>query len=492
MLVLSSRRVRSPGPQPLSRLLSQLSAAYDRLAHSRGLVADTSQLEAVRRLDEYGEALCAAAGSCSRPLRPWAYMWGGVGSGKTMLLDLVHAEWSASAAGSGGPASAAADGRGTVRMHYHDLLLDTHARLHDLQKGRTATLRTSEQGLDVYSFDGAAEQADTLASVARSLARRSWLVCLDELQISDAADAAVVTAFAHHLLRHDVALLITSNQPPHELYQLGGPERQRHVGALCGLLERRCVVLRVGADGGVDYRSVPRRGSHGVARARSALLADVGAFDAAWRSAAAKAAASAASADGEAATSATAAPAGDKATAMVSVPVAFGRELCVRAAGAEACLVTFAELCGDDRGAADYYALTRHFDAVHVAAVPPLGEARAEQASRLMTLVDVAYDERCGLVLDCSAAAPPASDDAARDAWAAAQGLLPPRRRRGSGGGAAALAGGGRGAGGEPGPTTAEALFGAIRELPGFGRDEAGWRVRRCMSRLREMADSSL
>ena len=464
-IIMFLSRVRPPRH---ARLLSHLSAAYDRLAHGCGLVADASQLEAVRQLDEYGEALRSAAGSRSRPLRPWAYMWGGVGSGKTMLLDLVHAEWSASAAG--GPASVAADGRGTVRMHYHDLLLDTHARLHELQKGRAATVRTSEQGLDVYSFDGAAEQADTLASVARSLARRSWLVCLDELQISDAADAAVVSAFAHHLLRHDVALLITSNQPPHELYQLGGPERQRHVGALCGLLERRCVVLRVGADGGVDYRAEPRRrGAQGAgARARSALLADGGAFDAAWRAAADN----------------------DAAAAVVSVPVAFGRELRVRAAGEAACLVTFAELCGDDRGAADYYALTRRFDAVHVAAVPSLGEARAEQASRLMTLVDVAYDERCGLVLDCSAAAPPLSDDAARDAWATAQGLLSPRRRKRRSGGASSAGGGGHGASEAAGPTTAEALFGAIRELPGFGRDEAGWRVRRCMSRLTEMAAS--
>ena len=87
---------------------------------------DASQRAAAAQLDQHAAAVHAAAASRSRPLRPWAYLWGDVGSGKTMLLDLAHAEWRERGSARAG------DERGVLRAHFHDFLLDAHQRLHAL------------------------------------------------------------------------------------------------------------------------------------------------------------------------------------------------------------------------------------------------------------------------------------------------------------------------------------------------------------------------
>ena len=166
------------------RALSTLRAAFG----AKKLVEDASQHAAVADLEAYSSSLRHAEQHHCSPVQPWAYLWGGVGSGKTMLLDLLHGAEP-----------------GSVRVHFHDFMLDVHRRLHALQQTRQRTVRTSLQGLEVFAYEesgaGAALHRDSTATVARALAAESRLLCLDELQIADPADAVVFATLAEHLLR---------------------------------------------------------------------------------------------------------------------------------------------------------------------------------------------------------------------------------------------------------------------------------------------------
>jgi cell division protein ZapE len=391
------------------------------------MAADESQAAAVARLAEYDRET-SADDRCS--IQPWAYIYGPVGSGKTLLLDhyAAHAQAQSISASAGAP--------GVLRAHFHDFLLSVHARLAELEKSRPRRVRKTLSGLDVYEF-GEAEgtsAVDTLAYVASSLRAAHHTICLDELCVTDLVDALILGRLARALLAEGVRLVFTSNQPPGRLFE-SGANRTRYVGELAALLRTRSVPIRVGIEGR-DYRSA-RAASAGVARpgdeppdARTVayrasgrfLLAEGGdaAFETEWSARTA--------AHGE---------------ARLSVPIAFQRRLIVRRAAGGAMRARFDELCGAERGAADYLALARAFDALYLEAVPALGPKAADEARRLITLVDVCYDEHVRLVIH-SRAPREAIFAALRD--------------------------------GVAGPEGAAAAEGELR-----------WMITRCMSRLAEM-----
>ena len=195
---------------------------------AHGYVADAAQLAAVARLEEVRARLAravrrerglwwrlgAALGrvQARRAVRG-LYLWGGVGRGKTQLMDLFYA-------GLAVPAR---------RAHFHRFMHDVHARLEALRPS----------GLE-----------DPLARVAADLAADTRVLCFDELYVSDIADAMLLAGLFTALVARGVTLVVTSNVPPAGLYK-DGLQRGRFVPAI-QLLERATLVLEV--DGGVDYR----------------------------------------------------------------------------------------------------------------------------------------------------------------------------------------------------------------------------------------------
>jgi len=145
------------------------------------------------------------------PLRG-LYLWGGVGRGKTFLVDAFFAELPL---------------REKRREHFHRFMLDVHARL------RAHSDRTSP-------LEGV---ADDIAPVAR-------ILCIDEFVVGDVADAMILGTLLEALFRRGVTLVATSNIPPDELYR-GGLQRERFLPAIT-LVERHCRVMQL--DAGVDYR----------------------------------------------------------------------------------------------------------------------------------------------------------------------------------------------------------------------------------------------
>ena len=195
---------------------------------AHGFTADAAQLAAVARLEELRARLARAVrrerglwwrlGAAIGRVRQrrairGLYLWGGVGRGKTLLMDLFCASLAVP----------------TRRAHFHRFMHDVHARLEAL---RPLALE------------------DPLARIAADLAADTRVLCFDELFVSDIADAMLLAGLFTGLVARGVTLVVTSNVPPSELYK-DGLQRGRFLPAI-RLLETASLVLHV--DGGVDYR----------------------------------------------------------------------------------------------------------------------------------------------------------------------------------------------------------------------------------------------
>jgi cell division protein ZapE len=188
---------------------------------------DADQARAAARLDALAAALRASDGGVLQALRSrisWfpqgaeraaprgLYLWGGVGRGKTLLMDAFHASLGAVR---------------SEREHFYRFMRGIHADL-ALIKGRT----------------------DPLDLAAAHIAGRARVLCLDEFFVSDIADAMILAGLLQGLFRRGVVLVATSNAAPRDLYK-DGLQRQRFVPAI-ELIEAHVEVLEL--DGGVDYR----------------------------------------------------------------------------------------------------------------------------------------------------------------------------------------------------------------------------------------------
>ncbi len=140
------------------------------------------------------------------------YLWGGVGRGKTLLMDRFYE---------------ALPFEDRERRHFHRFMHDVHAELRRLQS-----------------------RTHPLEAVAHRLARRARVLCFDELHVADIADAMILGTLFDALFRRGVTLVATSNLPPQQLYR-DGLQRQRFLPAIAAI-ERHTEVLHL--DHGVDYR----------------------------------------------------------------------------------------------------------------------------------------------------------------------------------------------------------------------------------------------
>jgi predicted ATPase len=459
--------LRAYSAVPTLRSLS-VTARYDALLASRSIREDAAQRAALASLDASLRGLrsfaCARAASrAAAPLPPAAaaaeealgsaftppadvaavgalprgvYLHGGVGTGKSMLLGLFYSVASAD----GSPALRAR------RVHFHAFMLEVQARLHAARQAAAAPPGAAAR------FRGhvdARPGRDAAARVGAALAREVDVLCLDELQVTDVADALIVARLFRALLAGGCALVATSNRRPQELYE-GGLNRE-HFLPFVELLQRHAAVVAV--EGGGDYRALKGGGGGGSAfswpcgpEADAAMCAAAG-----WPR------------PGEAGCPLQPAGGGGAPpppVATTTLPVALGRALALREPSPGAFLADFSELCGAAVGAADYGALAARARVLALRGVPALSAARADEARRLVTLVDELYEARVVLVLT---------------AEAPLEALFPPEGAGVGGGGADEAGAGGRDAL-VPG---AAAEGAALREL--------AFAIRRCVSRLVEM-----
>ena len=266
------------------------------------------------------------------------YLFGPVGRGKSMLMDLFFT------------AAPVAHKR---RVHFHAFMLEVQGRL-----------KTARE----------ADADDPLMAVAAALAAEAFVLCFDEFNVANIADAMILGRLFRGLFDAGVVVVATSNSGPDDLYK-DGLQRDRFVPFIALIKDR------------LDLLDLAQGTDHRLDRIKGRTVYHCPLSEAAT---AGVAAAFAALTDGAAAPTSRA---------------VLGRTLQIRQAGSGVARCTFAELCGRPLGAADYLAVATHFHCVVVDDIPALEPARRDEAKRFVTLIDALYEHRVKLI--CSAAAPP-------------------------------------------------------------------------------------
>ena len=279
------------------------------------------------------------------------YLYGGVGRGKSMLMDLFFRT---------------APVARKRRVHFHGFMQEVQGELKRLREIFARGGRRAER-----SEDG----DDVIAEVARRMAHDSWLLCFDEFHVTDIADAMILGRLFQAFFSYGVVVVATSNRPPRELYK-DGLQRERFLPFI-DLIEDRLDVLQL--DSGVDYRLESMRlmdvyltplGPETDARLQEYFKrlthgADVG----------------------------------------PDQLVVHGRKLDIPKASDDIAFSGFADLCEKPLGPADYLAVAGKYDVLVFSGIPKMSPAQRNEAKRFVTLVDALYEHRVKLI--CSADAPP-------------------------------------------------------------------------------------
>jgi cell division protein ZapE len=341
-----------------------LRAAYEEKVGSGALTPDPAQNAAVASLSrlEADLAKVKPAGWFHKPegVRG-VYLWGPVGRGKSMLMDLLFE---------------AAPMAPKQRIHF----LDFMARVHRLVN----TWRTADAATRRKLF-GQTRGEDPIPPLADMLAGEARLICFDEFQVTDIADAMILGRLFEALFARGLTLVATSNRPPDDLYR-DGINRQLFLPFIA-MLKGRMEIVRVGGER--DYRTERLR-------AAGTWFSPIDpdherTFDDLWLGLL-----------------------GGETETGVTLHVLGRHEHWPRAAGG-LLRSHFASLCVHALGPEDYLAIAGRFHTVFIEQVPRLGPESRNEARRLATLVDTLYEARARLVV-LSAAEPdsiyPAGDQA--------------------------------------------------------------------------------
>ena len=319
--------------------------AYAALIAAGELKPDPDQERAAAALDRFAATLGRTrTGFLTRlfgretPARGGVYLWGGVGRGKSMLMDLAFKQ---------------IDAEPKRRAHFHAFMLDVHDRLH--------AARATEAG-------------DPVIAVAKDLAEEVRFLAFDEMMVTNPADAMIMSRLFTALLDHGVGLVTTSNRPPSDLYRDG--LNRELFQPFIALIEARMQVLPL--NGPTDYRLDRLQGV-------DTWLVPNGPEATASLS--------------EAFFRLTDYPVEDRANVPVEeLDVGGGRTMHVPKSLKGVAVFSFKRLCGTARGAADYIAIARHFHTVILVGIPVMTREMRNEAARFVTLIDQLYEHRVKLL----------------------------------------------------------------------------------------------
>lgn len=337
-----------------------ISRRLEALVASGDMRSDPAQLTIARRLDRLASDLAASRGERKSSALGWLfaarrqdhtpvkglYLYGGVGRGKTMLMDLFFE---------------------TVpiqrkrRAHFHEFMADVHERIfrhrQKLKNGET-------------------KQADPIPPVASAIFAEARLLCFDEFTVTDIADAMILSRLFGELFSRGCVLVATSNVEPSNLYK-DGLNRGLFLPFI-DLLRAHTEIVPL--DTQTDYRMLKTSGlpvwSQPLGPEADAVM------NRSWK----------------------------QATAGLAVAPAEihhkGRTIPVPQATGDCARFSFADLCEKPLAAADYLAILHHYSVIFVDHIPHLGPERRNETKRFILLVDTIYDQ--GARFFASAASLPA------------------------------------------------------------------------------------
>jgi cell division protein ZapE len=326
---------------------------YDRLVAEGELKPDTEQRAAALRLNILQEQLEAttSGGFFSRLLKGkpetprGVYMWGAVGRGKSMLMDLFYDSLDISR---------------KKRVHFHAFMLEVHERMREVRKSETG---------------------DPIPQVAAELVADINCLAFDEMVVNNSADAMILSRLFTALINQGVCVVATSNRPPVDLYKDG--LNREHFLPFIALISEKLDVLSL--NGPTDYRR------HRLGDGKR------------WFVPADAAATEALSAAFFRMTDFS--PDDRDHVPSLDLDVGGGRLLHVPKALKGVGVFSFKRLCAEARGSTDYLAIARQFHTVIIVAIPRMGPENRNEAARFVTLVDALYEYKVKLL--ASAAAEP-------------------------------------------------------------------------------------
>lgn len=318
------------------------------------IAADAAQARAVQRLQRLHDDLAEwvpgkkvgvlSVFGIGRAVTPpeGLYIWGGVGRGKSMLMDLFfdHAPVAAKR-----------------RVHFHAFMQDCHERIFNWRQREKA---------------GEIKGGDPIPPVAASIAKEAALLCFDEFQVQDIADASILGRLFTRLFELGVVVVATSNIAPDDLYA-GGLNRQRLLPFIA-LVKSRMDIEHL--DSTTDYR-LDRMLGLPVYHTPSGVTARAAMDEAFLRL--------------------TDLPHGEPQVLSLN-----GRALHVPQAAHGVARFSFNDLCAKPLGAADYLKIAQCFHTVLIDDVPVMGPERRNEAKRFVTLIDALYEGKTKLIVSAA------------------------------------------------------------------------------------------
>lgn len=287
----------------------------------------------------------------SDPAPKGLYLWGGVGRGKSMLMDVFFR---------------LAPIEQKKRVHFHAFMIDVHARINQWRKldkvGRRASPHHKRGDGD-----------DPIVPVARSLAKEATLLCFDEFHVTDITDAMILARLFEALWAEGVVVVATSNRPPSDLYKNG--LNRALFEPFIKTMPEHLVIFDF--DGNTDHRLRQLT-------AAPVYYAPLGngtsaEMDAAW------------------------ARITGNAKMRPMVITAQGRDLTIERTGSGAARESFENLCNRPLGAADYLAVAKTFHTLMLDRVPKMDRESRNQAKRFVALIDALYENRTKLIISANA-----------------------------------------------------------------------------------------
>jgi len=338
---------------------TNLADAYLKRVKSGEFDEDPAQLILVQKLDTLLLNLANAQLASKQSALGWLfskkrttvaknkglYIWGSVGRGKTMLMDMFFDQ---------------VTGTKKRRVHFHDFMQDIHTKIHAhrqlLKHGKTT-------------------EKDPLPPVARAIAAEAQLLCFDEFSVTDVADAMILSRLFTKLFEQGVTVVATSNVAVEALYP-HGLNRQFFL-AFIELLKINVDTFWL--DARTDFRLEKLASATVYILATTPNSSDR--LNQLWQDL-------------------TGTVLGGRETLQMK-----GRELVVPQASRGAARFTFDELCARPLGAGDYIAIAKRYHSIFVDQIPQMGLDMRNEAKRFIILIDTLYDNHVNLL--CTAATPP-------------------------------------------------------------------------------------
>lgn len=275
------------------------------------------------------------------------YLWGTVGCGKTMLMDLLYKN---------------IDTNYKDRIHFHSFMQNFHKKLHQLK------LSLNSNSTSIYK-----EHLDLVPKIADEIVDKSKFLCLDELQVTDIADAMILKRLFNELFDRGLILFCTSNRVPDDLYK-NGLQRHQFIPFI-DLIKDRCVILNL--DSKIDYRVLTA--SKGLNRCYHINDSKETSkkIDNIFKILTSK--------ENE--------KIGKKTLCILN------RNIEVPKCAGRVADFSFEDLCVKPLGAMDYLVLANTFHSVIIRNVPQFNQTLISECRRFITMIDTFYDQKVRVIL---------------------------------------------------------------------------------------------